>query len=79
MTTKERALSRLIITADDFGLDRSSNEAIVESNEDAEAKAAAPKHPRRVQIFAALPMVFTFGWLASMIAHAWVWNKPLGQ
>src|SRR5580765_1517701 len=31
MTTSEPASGRLIITADDFGLDRSSNEAIVDA------------------------------------------------
>lgn len=53
-----------------------SHEALRESDE---ADAVDPRrHPRRVRILGWLPIVFTFGWIASTVVHLLIWNQPLG-
>lgn len=37
------------------------------------------KRPRRTRILCALPVLFVVGWIASVIAHALLWNRPLGS
>jgi len=31
----------------------------------------------RMRILFYLPVIFTVGWLVSLIGHIWLWNKPL--
>lgn len=55
-----------------------SREALAEwAISDAETPAAA--RPRRMHILAWLPVIFTTGWVLSLIAHLLLWSRPLGQ
>jgi hypothetical protein len=40
--------------------------------------AAVARHSRRVRIMSWLPLLFSFFWLLSMVAHLLLWSKPLG-
>jgi hypothetical protein len=47
-----------------------------------ERRSAAPattSHPRRIRIMTWLPMLFVVGWLLSVVAHLWLWSRPLGH
>lgn len=55
-----------------------SSEAVDELLRLASANGEA-KHPRRTQILAWLPVLFSGGWLVSIVAHAMYWNRPLGS
>ena len=37
------------------------------------------RYPLRTRILAKLPYVFIFGWMISLVAHAMMWNRPLGH
>lgn len=55
-----------------------SHEALAEwKAADAETQAAV--RARRVRILSWLPIIFTTGWLASLVAHLLLWGRPLGQ
>lgn len=55
-----------------------SHEALAEwKAADAETQAAA--RPRRMHILAWLPVIFTAGWVSSLVAHLLLWSRPLGQ
>lgn len=37
------------------------------------------RYPLRTRIMANLPLVFIWGWMLSLVAHAMLWNQPLGH
>lgn len=56
-----------------------SHEAISEMASATTRPLELRQFPRRVRILSWLPIIFTLGWLASIVAHVLLWKRPLGQ
>ena len=54
-----------------------SREALAEHRQSG-ADASGSTHPRRTRRLHLLPMIFTMGWLGSLVVHSTLWNRPLG-
>ena len=55
----------------------SSREALAERQ--ANHEAATPIPPRRIRIMSWLPPFFVVCWAVSIVAHLWLWSRPLGK
>jgi len=54
------------------------HDAYREARQSAPATAAVLPFPLRTRILYGLPLVFSAGWLISVIAHLLLWKHPLG-
>lgn len=55
-----------------------SREALAEKRS-TDAAAGTASHSRRVRIMSWLPVFFVCCWAVSVVAHAILWNRPLGH